>query len=134
MIYGSNLLLRQHVPQFTALGFSSSSAIMNLQFGDDKLCQYYNFVQGVLADPPTTESPDGHVSIRTGPQSSGRRWSALISPLFFYILWSASSPGEASAEAVRRFGTALCSGQPSPPGSGKLPPDDCVLFQQDDGL
>lgn len=29
---------------------------MNLQFGDDKLCQYYNFVQGVLADPPTTES------------------------------------------------------------------------------
>ncbi|ROL55025.1 hypothetical protein DPX16_20286 [Anabarilius grahami] len=31
----------------------------------------------------------GHVSIRTGPRSNGRRWPGLMNHVFFYITWMA---------------------------------------------
>lgn len=82
--------------------------------------------QDVLAAPCTTERPDGHARIRSGPQSSGRRRSGLIAPVFFYILWSGSSPRGGWAGAVWGFGPAACSAQPRP-RSGKLRPDVRVL-------
>lgn len=32
---------------------------------------------------------NGHVDISSGPQSNGRRWSGLMNPIFFYIIWMA---------------------------------------------
>ncbi len=38
----------------------------------------------------TAESGNsGHMSIRTGPQSNGRRWPGLMNHVFFYIMWMA---------------------------------------------
>ena len=40
--------------------------------------------------PSTVESANnGHMSIRTGPQSNGRRWSGLMNHVFYYIRWMA---------------------------------------------
>ena len=32
---------------------------------------------------------NGHMSIRTGPRSNGRRWPGLLNHVFFYITWAA---------------------------------------------
>ena len=40
----------------------------------------------------TAESANnGHVSIRTGPRSNGRRWPCLMNHVFFYITWMAGA-------------------------------------------
>ncbi|KAK3524392.1 hypothetical protein QTP70_028003 [Hemibagrus guttatus] len=43
------------------------------------------------ADPcaPLRRANNGHVSIRTGPRSNGRRWPGLMNHISFYITWMA---------------------------------------------
>ncbi|KAK3557213.1 hypothetical protein QTP70_026124, partial [Hemibagrus guttatus] len=44
---------------------------------------------------------NGHVSIRTGPQSKGRRWPGLINHVFFYITWMAGCQDNAPCHKAK---------------------------------
>ena len=43
-----------------------------------------------MLTPSTAESAyNGHVSVRTGPRSNGKRWPGLMYHISFYITWMA---------------------------------------------